>query len=378
MALKIKRMESKRDKKTFIRFPWTVYKNDPRWIPPLMMDMSEQLNPAKNPFFEHGEVALFVAERQGEPVGRVSAQVNRLHNEYHKDKTGFFGFFESINDQGVAKALMEAAEGWLKDKGCDKVIGPESFSTNDGYCGTLVKGFDKPQMLFCSYNPPYYDELMKSAGYEKEKDLFGWVYEVGDVPDAPRQIADAVEQHPGLTIRTADPKNLERDVGIIRDVFNAAWNKNWGFVPWTDLEVKHSAEMIKLILVPELTAIAEVEGEPAGIMLAFPNITEVLKDLDGRLFPLGLPKLIYRLKMGGHKFRSARLTHLGILPKYRGSALGGLSVLLYVKAHMAGIKLGLTHGELGWTLEDNEKINMGIQFMGGRNEKVYRIYGKDL
>ena len=168
------------------------------------------------------------------------------------------------------------------------------------------------------------------------------------------------------------------DVRIVRDVFNAAWSRNWGFVPWTDKEVEHAAKMLKLIMIPDLTAIAELDGKPAGIMLAFPNLNEAIKDLDGQLFPSGMLKLIWRVMLGRYKFQSARLTHLGVMPEYRGSALGGLSVLLYVWAHRASLKIGLKSGELGWTLEDNKKINAGIQFMGGRIGKIYRVCGKDL
>jgi hypothetical protein len=171
---------------------------------------------------------------------------------------------------------------------------------------------------------------------------------------------------------------MERDIHIVREVFNAAWSDNWGFVPWTDSEVEHAAKQMKMIIAPEITAIAEIDGKPAGFMVALPNINETIKDLNGRLFPTGLLKLIWRLKLWGRRPRSARLLLLGVKPEYRGGALGGLSVLLYVLAHRGGEKIGIEFGELGWTLEDNEKINAGIQFMGGRLGKVYRVYGKDL
>jgi len=378
MSVTIRRVESKRDRKDFVRVPWHTYRQDPRWIPPLMMDVAETIDPSKNPFFEHGQAALFIAEQDGQPVGRISAHVNHLHNEYHQDKTGFFGFFETTQALDVSRALLEAAEGWLKDKGRDKVIGPMSFSTNEGDTGLLVKGFDQRPMIMCTYNPPYYPEHLEAAGFEKAKDLFGWVYKIGDVPEAPAQVAEAVEKHPGLKIRPVDAGHMERDVRIVRDIFNAAWGKNWGYVPWTEAEVVHSAKMMKMILMPKITAIAEVDGVPAGMMLAFPNILEVTRDLNGRLAPFGLAKLLYRVKMGGHKFKGARLFLLGVKPEFRGSVLGGLSVLLYVVAHRGALEYGMDHGELGWTLEDNKKINAGIEFMGGHNDKVYRVYGKDL
>jgi hypothetical protein len=375
VPLNIRQIDSKTDRKKFVSMPWRVYADDKNWVPPLLLDRMEAIDPKKNPFFEHGEAALFLAEENGVPVGRISAHVNHLHNEYHKDKTGFFGFFESINKPDVAKALLEAAQSWLKARNCDQVIGPESFSTNEEI-GLLVKGFEETSMIMCPYNPPYYATLMESAGYQKAKNLFGWHYDMGEIPDAPKQVAEAVEQVPGLVVRTVDRKHWDRDIHIVMDIFNAAWNKNWGYVPWTEHEIQHAAQMLKMILKEDLTAIAEVDGKPAGMMLAFPNINEIIKDLDGHLFPMGIFKLLYRLRF--HKFKTGRLMLLGIRPEFRGSVLGGLSVLLYIHAHRGGLKLGFKSGELGWTLEDNEKINAGIQFMGGRIGKVYRIYGKTL
>jgi hypothetical protein len=377
MTIKIRRVETNADRGAFVRTPWLIYKDDPRWVPPLIMDRLEAINPKKNPFFEYSEVVLFLAEKNGEVVGRISAQVNRRHNEYHKDKTGFFGFFECIDDEAACFGLLDAASGWLKDQGCDKAIGPESFSTNEEL-GVLVQGFDEPIQILCPYNPPYYGKLIEAAGYEKEKDLFGWIYKAGEIPEAPLEIAKAVSQIEGLVIRQMNIKQISSEIRIVSDIFNASWNKNWGFVPWSDSEVKHAAKMLKMIIIPELTAIAEYNGKPIGMMIALPNIMEIQKDLNGRLFPFGLLKLIYRLKLGGHRFKTARLTHLGILPEYRSSILGGLSVLLYITAHRNAKKLGIEGGELGWTLEENDKINKGIEFMGGRVGKIYRIYGKSL
>ncbi|HUU02461.1 MAG TPA: N-acetyltransferase [Myxococcota bacterium] len=378
MTVKVRQIDSKADRKKFVKMPWRVYRNDLRWVPPLLADKLETIDPRKNPFFGHGQAALFLAEGEdGLPLGRISAQINTLHNEYHKDKTGFFGFFECVDDEKVSGALLETAEGWLAEKGCDKVLGPESFSTNEEV-GMLAEDREGPPMIMCSYNPPYYTRLVEAAGYQKAKDLYGWFYEIGKVPEAPMQVAEAVKKHPGLTVRPTDPKNMEHDINIVRDIFNAAWSKNWGYVPWTDAEVKHSAKMMKMIMIPELTAIAEVDGKPAGMMLAFPNINEAIKDLNGRLFPTGLAKLVWRLMLGRYKFKGARLFLLGIKPEFRGNVLGGLSVLLYVRAHRAALKLGMKTGETGWTLEDNKKINAGIQFMGGRLGKIYRVYGKDL
>ena len=376
--VRIRRVTSPADRKTFVKVPWNIYKDDPRWVPPLILDRLESIDEKKNPFFEHGKAAYFIAEQDGIAVGRVSAHRNYLHNEYHQDRTGFSGFFESTKDPRVSRALLETAEGWLRAEGCDQVLGPQNFSTNQEETGLLVEDRVGPPMIMCSYNPPYYKDLWEEAGYEKAKDLLGWHYEVGKIPEAPQQIADAVERHPGLTIRPMDRKNLRQEAKIVGEIFNEAWAKNWGYVPWTENEVDHAAKMMKLILIPEFTAMAEVDGKPAGMMLILPNILEVLGDLNGRLLPTGIFKLVRRLLLKGHKFQSVRLVFLGIKPEFRGSALGGLSVLLYVLAHRKAIKYGVKVGELGWTLEDNEKINTGIQFMGGTVGKVYRVYGKAL
>ncbi len=376
MTLKIRQIDSKADKKKFIKLSWKVFEGDSRWIAPLIMERMEFLDPKKNPFFEHGEVALFLAERDGEAVGRISAQVNRAHNEYHNDKTGFFGFYECLDDEEASTALLKTAEDWLRKQDCDKVLGPVSFDMGNGEAGVQVSGFELPLIYLFPYSKTYYGGLIEKAGYEKAKDLFGWIYDIGKIPDAPMQIAEAVEKHPGLVVRPVDLKNIKRDIVIIKDIFNECWKKNWGFVPWTDSEVNMIAQNMKMILKPEITAIAEVDGEPAGMMLSLPNALELFDGLNGRLFPFGLLKLLWRSKF--QKYKCARLFLLGVMPKFRGAELGGLSVLLYIKAHQGSLGLGLTHGELGWTLEDNEKINMGISFMGGRPEKVYRVYGKEL
>jgi GNAT superfamily N-acetyltransferase len=373
----ISEADSRYKHKKFVCVPWVIYRDDPRWIPPLLLDKLETIDPKKNPFFDHGEAALFLAKKDGEYVGRISAHINHLHNEYHNEKAGFFGFFESINNKRVSRALLERAEEWLKNKGCEKILGPISFCTSNGEVGLLVKGFDKPLMFMCPYNPPYYEELITDCKYEKAKDMFGWMLDLGEIPTRALQVARQVEQYPGLRIRPMEPNHLEKEIKIVSDIFNSAWSRNWGYVPWTKKEVEHLGRAVKLILIKEMTAIAELDGEPIGMMLILPNIMEVIKDINGRLFPTGFLKLLYRIKMGAHKFKTGRLPLLGVKPEYQGSALKGLSVLLYVQAYKSAAKYGLKSGESGWTLEDNEKINNGIKLMGGRPEKVYRVYAKD-
>jgi hypothetical protein len=373
----IRPVSSSSDLKKFIRLPWKIYKNDPAWTPPLLMERKEFLDPKKNPFFEHAEVALFLAEKDGEPVGRISAQVDHLHNETHKERTGFFGLFECIDDPDVASALLNNAGGWLKTRGMDRIRGPFSFSINEEV-GIVVKGRENPPFVLMAHSAPYYEKLLEGWGLKKLKDFYCWRYDSSrPVPEAAMQLAEEARKYPGLTIREVNPKTLEQDVRILIDVFNSAWSKNWGFVPLTENEIKKAAKDFKLLLEPKLALIAEVNGVPAAISLALPNLNEAIKDLNGRLFPCGLPTLLYRIKR--KKIRSARLILLGIKKEFRKDELGaGLSVLLYVEKHRRSQELGHWGGELSWTLEDNQKINFGIEMMGGEHYKTYRVYEKSL
>lgn len=374
MTLQIRPIESRRDLLDFVKIPWTIYSADPAWVPPLIQERLDFLNPKKNPYFRHAEVQLFLAIRKGRAVGRISAQIDQLHNQIHGEKTGFFGFFESLNDPEIATSLLQAVETWHRKRGMTKSRGPFNFSINDE-CGLLVEGFEHSPFVLTGHNPSFYPPLVEAAGYQKVKDLYCWYFDgTKPVPEEPQRIADAVRQYPGLTIRPLDRHHLGRDVRILIDVFNSAWSQNWGFVPLTDEEIAKSVKDLRPILEPSMILIAEVEGKPAGICLCLPNVHQFLRDLKGRLFPIGWLKLLYRLKL--KQPEGFRLLLLGVKKEYRGSVLGGLSVLFYVEIHKQGRRLGLKDCELSWTLEDNEKINAGIQFMGGEHYKTYRLYEK--
>jgi GNAT superfamily N-acetyltransferase len=376
-SIEIRPVASRADRKAFLDLPHELYRNDPAWVPPLYLEQRELITPGKNPFFEHAEAALFLALQDGRPVGRVSAQVDREFLRVHQQNVGFFGFFEAIEDQQVADGLLNAAEQWLRGRGMQSVRGPFTLSINE-YAGLLVEGFDTPPFVMMAHHLPYYKGLIEKAGYQKAKDLISFRYDPSvPVPQMSAEVADEVAKEPGLRIREVDKKNLLHDLKIVLDIFNQAWSKNWGFVPLTENEVKKAAKDLSLILEPKLALIAEYNGEPAAIGIAIPDLNEALRDLRGRLFPFGLFKLLWRVKV--RRLRGARLTLLGVLPRYRGSAIGrGVSVLLYVEAHRRGTALGLTRGECGWTLEDNEKINRGIEMMGGVPYKRYRVFEKPL
>lgn len=364
-------------KKEFIRFPYSLYKKDPNWVPHLRLERTEMITPKKNPFFEHGEAELFLAARNGEVVGRISAHINHLHNERYGEKTGHFGFFDAIDDAEIFRALLARGGEALRKKGMNKIVGPLSFSINEE-AGVLVEGFDAPPYPFMTHNFPYYDSHITKAAYSKAKDLIAWKYDATrPIPEPAVQIADVVRQHPGLVIREVNLKKMKEEMAIIRDVFNSAWANNWGFVPWTEAELNKMGKEMKLVLDPRVALIAEVGGKPAAICIAIPNYYDAIRDLNGRLFPFGLLKLLYRLKIK-KMVKTARLCLLGVKKEFRGDILGGLSVLLYVEIHQRGQKLGYVGGELSWTFEDNEKINNGITLMGGIPYKKYRIYQKDL
>jgi len=353
-----------------------IYKDDPRYIRPLDMDLKERLDPKKNPFFEHAEGTVFTAYDSRKCVGRITAQIDKEHLDRHKDQTGFFGFLDTVDDPEVARELLERAESWLRQRGMKKVRGPYSLSINEE-AGCLVEGFDEPPVLLNPHHRAYQGGLIEQAGYTKEKDLFGWRYEVGDLNPRVRKARDDIRAMPEVASRPLSKKDVERDVKITLDIFNDAWADNWGFVPMTKKEADKMASDLKLFLVPDITRIVTIDGEPAAVAIALPNINELIPDLHGKLFPLGIAKLLYRLKVEGAK--SGRLLILGIKKKYRlQRKYAGLSLFLYAEMNDGGRKSGMTWGELGWTLEDNAAINTGIRMMGAKKYKTYRVYTKDL
>lgn len=364
------------DTQRFLDVARAVYRDDPNMVIPLDMDMGDRFDPKKNPFFEHAEGTTFIAVKNGKDVGRCTAQIDKEHIARYADATGFFGFLDTIDDPEVAKALLDAAAQWLTARGMKRMRGPLSLSINEEL-GVLVEGFDTPPAIMMPHHLPYQAGLIEKAGLVKEKDFFAWRYDVGEPPPRARRAHDDILKIPGLRIRTLDKSQMERDTRIVMEIFNDAWQDNWGFVPMTEGELKKMAADLKMILVPDLALVAEVDGEVAAISVALPNINEMIGDLDGKLFPLGFAKLLYRLKVKGPT--SARLIILGIKKKFRiQKKFGGLSAALYVEMNDRGKRLGMKWGELSWTLEDNHPVNLGIKMMGGKVYKRYRVYVRDL
>jgi hypothetical protein len=376
VSIRIREHRPGHDLEEFLRVPEMLYEGDPGFVTPLHLEQKERLTPAKNPFFLHADVALFTAYKDGKLAGRISAQVDRQHLARHRDSCGLYGFFDTVNDARVSKALIDAAASWLRQRGMQRMRGPFSLSINEE-CGTMVEGQAEPSVYGIPYHRAYQDALTLSAGLVKCKDLLSWKYLVGEVPERARRALAEVKAMPEVQIRSVRMGELASEARILMDVFNDAWQDNFHFVPMTDAEVSKLAQDMKLVLDTNIALVAEVNGVPAAVALALPNINEALVDLRGRLFPFGLAKLIYRLKIKRPK--SARLALLGIKKEFRAKRrYGGLSTALYAEIALRGAQVGYEWGELGWTLEDNRAVNLGIRAMGGQLYKRLRIYEKSL
>jgi hypothetical protein len=364
------------DLRDFLNVVDDIYRDDPRYIRPLDMDLKDRLNPKKNPFFEHADGVVFTAHRGPKCVGRVTAQIDRAHLARYKDNVGFFGFLDTIDDPTVTRELLTRAEAWLKERGMKTARGPISLSINEEI-GCLVEGFESPPVLLNPHHRAYQGGLIEQAGYAKAKDVFGWRYEVGEPNARVKKAAAEIRGMPEVTVRRMSKKHIDRDVEITLDIFNDAWLDNWGYVPATKREADKMAADLKLFLVPEITVLVLIDNEPAAVAIALPNVNELIADLHGKLFPFGLAKLLYRLKVEGAK--SGRLLILGIKKKFRlQRKYAGLSLFLYSEMNDGGKRAGMTWGELGWTLEDNAAVNAGIRMMGAKKYKTYRVYEKSL
>ncbi|MEZ4287908.1 MAG: hypothetical protein R3A47_07135 [Polyangiales bacterium] len=365
-----------RDVDAFVQFAHELYKNDSAWIPPLNMEIRDRLNPTKNPFFQHAEVALFTARRDGNVVGRCSAQIDHEHLRIHQDNAGFFGFFETVDHVDVARALMDAAEDWLRKRGMTTMRGPFSLSINEE-AGTLVEGFDHPPVIMMPHALPYQGRLIESCGLAPVKDLLAWRYEVEPPPARAERAWQAIEELPEVRFRSINTSKMKEELEVLLAIFNDAWQHNWGFVPATDAEVAKMAKDLKLIIDKDIAFFAEIDGKPVAICVCLPNLNEVTADFGGKLTPKNVAKLLWRLKV--NKPKSARLMLLGISTELRHQKrYGALSTAMYAELAKRGIANGYRWAELGWTLEDNKLINLGIQAMRGKVYKRYRIYEKSI
>lgn len=371
--IEVRTVSSKKDLMQFIKLPWKIYQNDPHWVPPLILDRKNLLDKKKNPFYTHAEMEMFLAYKNDELVGRIAAITNKNHNKFHQDKVGFFGFFESTDDKDVSDALFAKCENWLRERDKDTVWGPMNPSTNDEV-GLLIKGFDSPPFVMMGHNPEYYSNLLESQGYEKAKDLYDWQLDIRGmkIPEKIQRLADISLKKYDLTIRNIDIKNMSRDIQFIREIYNDAWSRNWGFVPFTDEEIDHLGADLKQIVIEEFVLLAFKDDRPIGFLLCIPNINEILiKNRSGRLFPTGIIKLLIGMK----KIKTVRTITLGIVKDLQHIGLG---TILYTENIKRAQRKNLDGGEMSWILEDNEAMNRPIEMLGSKLYKIYRVYQKKL
>ncbi len=354
----------------FIAFPYDHYRGHPLWVPQLRMDVRTLLSPKKNPFFQHAEVQCFVGQSDGRTVGRIAAIRNDAHNREHNDRVGFYGFFESVDDQAVANALFDAAAGWLRPRGFDTMRGPMNPSVNDD-CGLLVQGFETPPALMMPYNPRSYIALHEAHGFRKAKDLIALESTSSPVPERLTRAAHLLAERKGITLRRLDMKRFAAEVELVKALYNEAWEKNWGFVPLTDAEIDHLAKQLKPVVVPDLVCFAERGGKVIGFGVALPDLNVALKhNPSGRLFP-GIVKILWHSRHIGR----IRVMLLGVLKEYRGT---GVDALMYHWIWEKSAAKGYRWAEAGWILEDNAPMLNAALRLGFSPYKTYRIYDKAL
>ena len=373
VTLQIQRVETRRDVRRFVDFPWRLYdaRQHPQWVPPLRMAVHDAIDRKRNPFYRDAERELFIAVRDGDVVGRIAAIENRTHNRFQGDHVGFWGFFECVNEQAVADALFAAAEGWLAARGLDTMRGPMNPSTNYE-CGLLVQGFENRPTFMTAWNPPYYDTLCQRSGLVKAKDLLGFWFPADEpgyeLPPFVARQAERALAGGRITFRDLEPRHFDREVAACWDIYNDAWERNWGFVPMARAEFEHMAKDMKQLLWPQLAFMASVDGVPAGFMLAVPDYNEVLiHNRNGRLFPLGA----LRMLRGKRTIRTARVMALGVKRSFRSRSI---LALFTHEVMRRGLAIGKTGAEASWLLEDNQLIVKPMRAMGARERMRWRVY----
>ncbi len=379
--LEIVPVRTEKERRAFARFPWELYRGDRYWVPPIFNDRLTLLDPAKHPFHEHATVQLFLARRDGKVVGTISAHVNHRHNEVYGDKVGFFGFFEVIEDEEVARALLDAASDWLRGQGMDAIRGPESWSQNEEV-GLLIDGFDAPPVIMMTYNPRYYQGFLERAGFEKAQDMYAWdlltsIFDL-DVQQLPRKflrVAEEARKRVGLTVARMDMKNYDREVERAKEVYNAAWEQNWGFVPMTDNEIHHLGKDLKMVLDPDLVYLADSCGETVGVCLGVPDVNQALIRARPKPNTWSLPITLVRFLLNRKHIDTFRLMIMGVKPEYRAL---GIDALFYVDTARGAFSKGYKHCEMSWILESNDMMNRIIERLGGKIYKTYRVYERPI
>ena len=363
-------VKSRRDLSDFINFPYLLHKGQESFVPPLVSEVKDALSADKNPFYQHASIELFLARKNGKVVGRIASIVDKNFIEAQGQKIGLFGFFECIDDNEVANSLFERATQDLKEKKMQMMLGPSNPSMNDEI-GILIDAFDLSPAVKMVWNPPYYHALLENAGLKKAMDVFAWDMHEDDATDRLKRMGLAILKRSKVNIRKVNMKRFREEVETFRQVYNAAWSDNWGFVPWTKEEFEHAADSLKQIVDPDIVLIAEDQGRPVAFSLGIPDINLALKHTNGRLFPFGLLKLLYYSR----KINRIRIPILGVIKEYRGR---GIDTALYYETFRIGTGKGYHSCEMSWILEDNVQMNRAAEMMGARKYKTYRLYEKSI
>lgn len=370
--IRILPVDNEVDKMRFIKFPWTIYRDDPNWVPPLIYDVRKNLDTTKNPFYSHSSIRLFLALDGKTPVGRIAAVVNKQHNDKYNDKVGFAGYFECINSKTVSTALFDAAGEWLKEQGMDTMRGPINLSINDEI-GMLTNAFDKPAVLLMTYNPEYYLSLFTDYGFEKVKDVFAYYIdqkmceENKKAMDKLERVSDLVSKREHIKIRKISLKNLESELLKVMEVYNSAWVDNWGSVQMTADEFRYVAASLKPLVDEDIVYFAEVDDKPVGFSLSMPDYNKVFKTMNGKLFPFGVFKLLF----GKKKLDGIRVIMMGVIPEYQRKGIEAVFIQNTIKI---GMSKGYNYAEISWVLEDNAPMVQTAVNLGANHYKTYRIY----
>lgn len=366
----IQPVRTKQELNEFIQLPQKIYKDNPYWVPPLLSEIRATLDTAQNPFWKHARRELYLARREGKPAGRIAAIIDDNHNQFHQEKTGFFGFFECIEDYAVAEKLWDAARKWVENQGMERLRGPVNPSLNDE-CAFLLEGFDQMPTVMMPYTHKYYLEFAERYGFHKAKDLYALLKLAADgIPERIERMITAIKRRTGVQIRPFNMKRFEQDIQFLKDIYNSSWEKNWGFVPMTDREIQVTAHKLKQLADPDLVLFAEVNHQPVGVTVTIPDWNQVLKRLNGRLGPIEILKLLYYRK----KIKGVRALIGGVKKEFRNS---GIIAVLYYETERNAARRGYQWCELGWNLEDNDLINRFDIAIGGKIYKRYRIYELD-
>ncbi|MEL6122563.1 MAG: hypothetical protein AAFR14_02490 [Bacteroidota bacterium] len=372
MKVNIVPVEGKKLLHKYIDFPHQLYAGDPYYVPELFLSQKEMFDRKKNPFFEHSEVKSYLAIRGEEVVGRISAILNHNYNEYHDCNVGFFGFYDVIDEYSVSEALLDTAMQWCRDKGVDAVLGPTNFSTNDT-AGILIDGYEDPPKIMMTYNKPYYHTHVDRYGFAKEIDLFAYMLPTKSASEKSIRLATSLEERlarKGITFRNINLKKFHDEVALVREIYNDAWSKNWGFVPWTDAELKHLADNLKLLANKNWVYFAEDNGKAVGFGVTINNVNEIQQSFKrGRLFPFNIIKLLRKR----HQTRYVRILALGVKEEYRKR---GIEAIFFAKNILQARKDDIIGGEVSWVLENNEEMNSSALKLNAELYKKYRIYRK--